>query len=355
MRTNLAACARQCTTPAVLIGGLLLVLLVTELSGSVGLRNAGTTLLIHVVVVVGLYLFVGSTGILSFGHAAFMALGAYAAALLTLPAATKLGLTLLPSHIRANEFTLGTAILAAGAVAAAVGLAVGLVLMRLHGLNAGIATLALLIIVNVVISQSTRLTRGPSALVGVPVSTTPVIAFAGAAGAVLVAWLFQRSTMGLRLRASRDDYLASRASGVRVYRLRVVAFVISAAVVGVGGGLYALRISVLSPSSVYLSVTFIMIAMLVVGGMRSLTGAVLGTVVVSALEEALRHFESGITVGPVQIGALPGLAELGTAVLLLIVLLFRPTGLTRGQEAGDFIASTIARAARVRPATGVTS
>jgi len=325
------------TTPVGLIAVLGVVFVVSTLAGSVAVRNAGVSLLIYSVIVIGLYTFAGPSGIMSFGHASFMAVGAYTAALLTLAATSKSRLTGLPDFLRENQFTLETAVLAGAVVAALLALIAGTVLMRLSGLASGIATLALLVVVHVVIAQSGAITAGPGSLVGVPVWTTPGVAWACAAVAVVVAFVFQQSSAGLKLKASREDQLVARASGVRIYRLRLLAFVLSALIVGAGGALFALKISVLSPGAVYLDVTFMMIAMLVVGGMRSLTGAVVGVVVVSVVGELVRQFESGIEIAGIAVPAIPGLSQVAIALLLLISLVLRPKGLTGGRELHEIV------------------
>jgi len=320
-------------TPVGLIAVVTVVFGVASISGSVATTNAAVLLLIHVVLVVGLYSFVGPSGIMSFGHTGFMAVGAYTAALLAMPAGPKqTRLPGLPQVISGSQFTLTTALLCAALAALLVAAVSGAVMMRLNGLAAGIATLALMVVVHVVVGQWTAVTAGPGSLVGVPVWTTAAVAWLTAVLAILVVYAFQQSSTGLKLRASREDELAARASGVRIYRLRLVAFVLSAVIVGAGGALFALRVSVLSPDAVYLDVTFLTIAMLVVGGMRSLTGAVFGVVVLSVVAEVVRRLEAGFQLGSLVIPELPGLRQIAVALILLCVLLLRPNGLTSGRE-----------------------
>src|SRR3984957_4033872 len=106
------------------------------------------------------------------------------------------------------------------------------------------------------------------------------------------------------LRASRDDEVAARASAVHVVKMRLIAFVVSAALVGVGGGRDAQFLGILTVDPFYLNLSFITIAMLVVGGMSSLTGAVTGVIVVTAIIELLRFFDPGLAVRDITL-ALP--------------------------------------------------
>lgn len=296
-------------------------------------QRAATLGLINLVLVVGLYIFVGNSGILSFGHVAFMAIGAYASALLTLPPLQKsLFLPGVPSYIANAEWpTIPAALLAAG-VAAAIALVISIPLMRLSGLAAGIATLAVLVIVYVVISHWDSVTGGQTTLVGIPTDSTLNAALVWALVALGVAFLFQESQVARRLRASSDDEAAARSIGIGVVRERIAAFVLSAAVVGLGGAIYGHYLGAFSPDAFYFQVTFLLITMLVIGGMGSLAGAVIGTVFVTLFSEILRRSESGVDVGPLSIPARPGLREVGLGVALLLVLIFRPSGITGGRE-----------------------
>jgi branched-chain amino acid transport system permease protein len=160
-----------------------------------------------------------------------------------------------------------------------------------------------------------------------------------AALAILLAYLFQISRFGLMLRASRDDEVAARASAVKILRMRLAAFVLSAALVGVGGGLYAQFLGILTVDPFYLDLSFITIAMLVVGGMFSLTGAVTGVVVVTAVVELLRFLERGVTIGGSTVALPQGSQEIGLGIVMALILIFRPTGLSRGRELAIVTAS----------------
>ena len=113
------------------------------------------------------------------------------------------------------------------------------------------------------------------------------------------------------LRATREDEVGAKASAVKVTRVRLVAFVLSAAVAGVGGGLYAQFLGILTIDAFYLGLTFITIAMLVVGGIGSLTGAVVGVILVTFVVEFLRLFERGVSVGAETFILPQGSSEIG--------------------------------------------
>ncbi|MFA4929468.1 MAG: branched-chain amino acid ABC transporter permease [Patulibacter sp.] len=297
------------------------------------MQRVGINALIFVVLVVGLWSFSGVSGVVSFGHLAFAALGAYTCAFLTIPPATKQGL--FPDMPGFLDFLLTVhtgfwpAVLIAAGVSAAFALLLSPAIVRLSGVQAGIATLAVLVTVYTVLLNWDEVTRGSSTMIGVPADFTLGRAIAMAVVVVVIAWFFSRSRVGLRLKAARADEVAARSIGLHVVRDRTVAWVLSAAIVGAGGAGYSHFITTFAPNQFYLAATFTTLAMLVIGGMRSLTGAVLGTLVYSALAEILRRVQSG-QIGGVELPG--GAAEVVLAILLLVILVKRPGGLTNGRE-----------------------
>jgi branched-chain amino acid transport system permease protein len=292
-----------------------------------------TEMFIRVIVVVGLYLFIGNSGIISFGHIGFMCIGAYAAAWATAePGFKQIMLQGLPAFLQENQYPFFVAVAGALALPALVALFLGMALMRLSGMAASIATFAFLIIVNSVYSNWDSVTAGVSSIIGIPTVVGPWTAYAFAILAILVAYLFQISRFGLMLRASRDDDVAASASAVHIVKMRLVAFVLSAALVGIGGGLYAQFLGILTVDPFYLNLSFITIAMLVVGGMSCLTGAVTGVIVVTAIVELLRSFERGMSLGGTTLSLPQGSQEIGLGVVMALILIFRPNGVSGGRE-----------------------
>ncbi|HTG20264.1 MAG TPA: branched-chain amino acid ABC transporter permease, partial [Reyranella sp.] len=161
--------------------GLALVLIVAVVGqlGGDQTRVTLTEMLIRMVVVIATYLFIGNSGILSFGHVGFMCIGAYAAGWATCnPAWKQLMLTGLPVFLREEEYPFLLAVAGGGALAAVVALIVGFAIMRLSGIAASIATFALLAIVNSVYSNWETVTAGTSSIIGVPNVVGPWVALA---------------------------------------------------------------------------------------------------------------------------------------------------------------------------------
>jgi branched-chain amino acid transport system permease protein len=296
------------------------------------LEQRVVTMLATLVVVIGLSIFVSNSGVLSFGHVGFVAIGAYVSALLTVPTVQKsVLLPDLPHWLGQAELGPTEAALIAGLFCALVAVVLGIPLMRLSGIAASIATLALLVIVHVVARSWESVTGGNQTLT-VPLDTTVESALPWVVIFIVGAWAYERSRSGLRLQAVRDEEIAAQALGVHPARERLVAFVLSAFVTGVGGALYAHMLGAFGPETFYVSLTFVTIAMLVIGGMYSLTGAVVGTIAVSVMTELLRRAEMGFSLGPIHVTERPGLQEVAIALVMLLVLVLRPNGLVaRGQ------------------------
>jgi branched-chain amino acid transport system permease protein len=318
------------------IAALLLVILAVALAASLApvvIQRRVVEAFILLIAVVALYVFAGNSGVLSFGNVSFMALGAYVSALLTMkPAAKAVFLPGLPAFLKAAEWPTVAAALAGGLFAAAFGLVVGVPLMRLSGIAASIATFAVLSITYVVLGNWTSVTGGQNSLFGLPIYADLWTVLPWVLVTLTAAFAYQETRSGLMLRASREDEVAAEASGIDVHRQRLYAFVISAFFSGIAGVLYGHFLGVLRVETFYLDMTFLIVAMLVIGGMRSLLGAVLGALVITLITELLRQLESGVALGGVTVAAPAGLGDAVLALAMLLIILFRPQGIAAGRE-----------------------
>jgi branched-chain amino acid transport system permease protein len=289
--------------------------------------------LVMTAVVVALYVFVGNSGVISFGHVSFVAVGAYLAGLLTVDPQTKAFTMpgLLPVLRHAHIGILPSLALAA-AMGGAYSLAVGLPLMRLSGLPAGIATLAVLGITYNVLYYWQKVGPTAQTLSDIPEAGRWTIAL-GAIVAVVVAYAYQRSRFGRQLRATREDPAAARASGISIYRQRLLAFTLSGALAGLAGGLYVHELGLITPDLFYLDLTFVTLAMLVFGGTGSLWGAVIGALAISALNSFLGDAENTVHVG-FRLTLPNGTRLVTIGAVMALVRILRPSGLTGGREFG---------------------
>ena len=288
--------------------------------------------LVKVSIVVALYVFIGNSGVLSFGHISFVALGAWTAGVLTVPAGEKPAIMPNLAHWLAHRTTGNlTSLLLAALVGGAAAFVVGIPLMRLSGLAAGIATFAVLEITHNVLRYYERIGPGLNTFSSVPETTGLRQAAIGALVVIVAAFVYARSRFGRLLRATREDAAAARAVGTSVYRQRLIAFTISGLLAGLAGGLYV-HLLPLNTEALYLDLTFITLAMLVVGGTTSLLGAVVGALAVSALDSFLAVAENGISLFGIQIDLPAGTRVIVVGVLMAVVLILRPSGITGGRE-----------------------
>jgi branched-chain amino acid transport system permease protein len=262
---------------------------------------------IFALVAIGLALLTGFSGQISLGHAGFFAIGAYASALL----AQRLGL---PFWI---------AIPAAGVLATAIGALVALPALRLKNLYLAIATLGFGIVTQKMIFEWRTLTGGggglqvpPPMLFGVSLAEgarmTGVIALALAAG-TWAAYQLARGRTGRALTMLRQSETAAACTGIQVARYKIVAFAVSAFYTAVAGGLYANLVRYINPESFNVNMSIMFLAMIVIGGMGSVGGALLGAAFYVIVPEALRGFKDA-----------PGLI-FGLSLMLVVILL--PGGL----------------------------
>jgi branched-chain amino acid transport system permease protein len=307
--------------------------------GSATDQRVALTFLVNLVAVIGLQTFMGNSGVISFGHVAFIGLGAYGSALLTTSPATKELSSMIPNApgflLHAQMGFLPATLLAVAFVAVFAGL-VGIVFVRMSGAAAAIGTLSLLIVVRVVLGNWAQITRGPKTFFGIPEYTTVWWALGWAVVVIVIARLFRESDIGLRLRSSRTDELASAAVGVDIKRARWCAWVLSAMMAAVSGALYAHLILAFAPQQFYLELTFTLIVMAIVGG-TSVSGAVVGAAGISVVQEILRRGESGFAIGPIHVHEAFGLTTLVLGLLVLATVILRPGGLLGRWELDELL------------------
>jgi len=314
--------------PAVLVLGTAML----GLEASSYLQSYFLDTLVKVAIVVALYVFIGNSGVLSFGHISFVALGAWTAGVLTVPSDQKAAIMPGLAHflLRASAGNIASLAFAAG-VGAVAAFVVGLPLMRLSGLAAGIATFAVLEITNNLLTYDQSIGPGLNAFSSVPQTTGIWQAAIGALICVCVAFVYRRSRFGRMVRATREDPAAAAAAGISIYRQRLLAFVISGGLAGFAGGVYV-HLLPLQAAGLSLNLTFITLAMLVVGGSGSLLGAVVGALAVNGLYSFLSAATNGVDVFGWNLTVPQGTAEIVLGTLMALVLIVRPTGLSGGRE-----------------------
>ncbi|MEV1287618.1 branched-chain amino acid ABC transporter permease [Micromonospora sp. NPDC049679] len=279
----------------------------------------------------GLTLLTGLNGQLSLGHGALMATGAYTVALLqnALGDAGFLG-----------GWTLIVSLAAAVVVATAVGAVIGLVAARLRGPYLAGFTLAVAVVVPAIATTFDGVFNGEQGL-GVAVPPPPAalgasfpyerwqawLALAGALLTMLLLANLVRSRFGRSLVAVRDDEVAARLAGIHVARTQVLAFVVSAACAGLGGGLLALLAQSVSPGAFSLTLSLFLLMAIVIGGLGSLAGAVWGAALLVALPDLSHLLTERLALSPAVAQRLEGNLPLAVfGITLIVVMIVAPGG-----------------------------
>lgn len=288
-------------------------------NGTINRYSSGimTTMFINIILTVSLNLVSGFLGQLVLGHAGFMSVGAYTAALFTLYSG-------LPITI-----SFPISIVLAGVMTAVFGVIIGVPALRLRGDYLAIITLGFGEIIRVII-LACDFTGGAKGLRGIPTilpkgsdATSLALAkysyvFWLAVITVVIIWAFVRSRHGRAVIAIREDEIAAEASGIHTTYYKLFAFVMAAFFAGVAGSVYAHHIGVLDPGKFNFDYSVEILLMAVLGGLGSITGSIIAAVALTILPEFLRGFED--------------YRMLIYAVILIIVMLFKPSGLMGQRE-----------------------
>jgi branched-chain amino acid transport system permease protein len=297
---------------------------------------------VNVVLATSLNLINGTTGQFSIGHAGFMAVGAYAGAFFVAKGdhAVLNALKFLPDWA-GNGVVLICALAFAAFWAGLAGLLVGIPSLRLKGDYLAIVTLGFGEVIRLLFNNMQFLggQRGydGNRSEGLPILTTPFWAAAIAVVTVVVMKNIKFSSLGRALTAIRDDEIAAEAMGIDTTRHKVLSFVISSAFAGVAGGLFALLQGAVNPNDFKFDVSIQVIIMIIVGGLGSVWGAVVGAVFYTVMLEVLR----GPMVGFAELigysesaaqGAAGSLRLMTFSLMLVVLMILRPQGLLGDDE-----------------------
>jgi len=261
------------------------------------------TLCINIVLAVSLNLITGFTGQFSLGHAGFMAIGAYTTGLITIAVPT------VPGFI--------AGLLAGGLLAALVGFLIGLPTLRLRGDYLAIATLGLAEIIRILLNN-VEFTNGAAGLAGIPQMMDWNWFFILTVGSVLLIRNFLRSSHGRNAIAVREDEIAAESIGVDATRAKVLSFTVGAFFGGLAGGMYASYFYFIKPDTFGFLKSIDILVIVVLGGLGSLSGSVIAAVLLAAISTVLQQFTA--------------VRMILYALLLVIIMVFRPQGLMGSRE-----------------------
>jgi branched-chain amino acid transport system permease protein len=336
--------------PALFLLGAVVVALLPRFMGEFRLLQF-TLVAIYVIALLGLNILTGYSGQISLGHGAFVGLGAYIAALLSLG---RPGLELFqldpPSWLPLGDgmrpiFTIPIAALVTGVI----GLLIGIPALRLGGISLALATLALAVSFPILMKRFDEVTGGsgglnlnlPETPFGWDISTRHWLYYEAwvTAGILFVlAWLLVRGRIGRAWRAIRDGEVAATSSGVNPALYKTFAFGVSAAYAGAAGALFAIETAYVNPDTFPVALSILLLASAVIGGLGSLAGAIFGAL----LYEFLPIYSQQPPVGSFEFADQAPSVVFG--VFLIAIMLLLPGGVISGlRRLGAFIRGNLAR------------
>jgi branched-chain amino acid transport system permease protein len=295
-----------------LLGALVVCIVVSAVAGGANpyFIDVAVSCGINVTLAVSLNLINGYTGQFSLGHAGFMAVGAYSAAVLT----TTFGAALLP-FVGGQTWLLFLLALAVGGLMSAVaGLIVGVPSLRLKGDYLAIVTLGFGEIIRVVL-QNIDAIGGPRGMIGIPGYANLAWAYGIAAVCIYVVWAMVHSTYGRGFIAVADDEIAAEAMGINATRYKITAFLVGAFFAGVAGGVYAHFKQYIAPQGFGFDKSIEIVVMVILGGMGNTVGVIAAAILLTVLGEWLRQF------GDYRM--------ILYALLIILLMILRPQGLFR--------------------------
>src|SRR6056297_1274751 len=287
---------------------------------------------INVILTLSLNITNGYAGIFSLGHGGLMLAGGYATALLTLPIEFKANALNLPLWLETIQLPFVLSIIIAGLIAMIVGLTILLPAFRLKGHYFILASMGINIIMINIAENVRPITNGATGLRGAPPYTNIWWIFGIAVFLVYLIWTLLTSRFGRAIKAIGKDQALAEAMGVNSAKYKAYAFMISSFFTGIGGALWTHLILTISPSSFDLLVVFQIIMMLVIGGVSSISGSILGAAIITTILELLQPLQEGMNIMGLEIPRMFGLTQVLLALFLIIVMIYKPKGIMGEKE-----------------------
>ncbi|MCL2000841.1 MAG: branched-chain amino acid ABC transporter permease [Planctomycetes bacterium] len=290
---------------------------------------------INSILAVSLNLIYGFGGMFSLGHSGFMAIGAYTSALLVLSPAQKEMMWMLvdvawPLSVIQTPFWLS--LLAGGLAAAAFSLIIAIPVLRLGGDYLGIATLGFAEIIRILIINTASITNGSLGIKGIPPHATLFINYTCLLVTLYCVVRLLSSNFGNVIKAIRDDETVAKVMGIDTFRYRVLTFALGAFFAGIGGALQGNLITTIDPRMFTFLLTFNILMIVVAGGLGSVTGSILGSVVITVMLEWLRFADAPFSLGGFTVPGMPGMRMVVFSLLLLVIILYRREGMMGMRE-----------------------
>jgi len=293
---------------------------------------------VYAVVAVSMNLLTGFTGLFSLGQAGFMAIGAYTVAIFTIPVAQRPSVYYVDgiSPLIANiHLPFWAALLLGGLIAAGIAALIGIPVLRLKSDYLAIATLGFSEIIRALISapQFNKITNGSYGLKNIPTFPNLFVFFGIVILCIALMVLLINSSYGRAFKAIREDEVAAESMGLNLFHYKELSFVISSFFTGVGGGLLAMFMRSIDSKTFQVALTYDILLIVVLGGIGSVTGSVIGAFLITFGREWLRFFDEPLTIAGVSIPLFrTGFRMVVFSVLLMVVVLFHSRGLMGTNE-----------------------
>lgn len=299
------------------------------------LRRILNLIAINIIWAVTFNLIYGYTGQFSLGHAGFIAIGAYTTALLTLSLAQKeqnFFLTPLIWPLSSLQIPFLPSLVVGALLAGFAGVLIGIPSLQLRGDYMALVTLGFAEVIRVISMNLQSITNGSLGLKGIPGYTNLLWSWGCAAFTIFIVRMLADSSYGRAFKAIREDEIAAETMGVSIFYHKLMAFAIAALFAGLGGGLFANLISTIDPNVFIYILSYQVVTVVVLGGVGSITGNVLGSAIYVSLFELLRPFDQPMTFGSITIPGRPGLRMVMFSIIFLLVILFYRRGLMGSNE-----------------------
>ncbi|MEF9959068.1 MAG: branched-chain amino acid ABC transporter permease [Niameybacter sp.] len=291
---------------------------------------------IYTVLGLSMNLINGFTGLFSLGQAGFMAIGAYCVGIFTVPLAEReMVYYLEPMHpmIANIQLPFVIALILGGVVAAGCAFLIGAPVLRLKGDYLAIATLGFSEIIRIVFTNLQSITNGALGIKNIPTITSMWWTFGVMLLSIIFMFLLIRSSYGRAFKSIREDEVAAEAMGISLFKHKVISFMISGFMAGIGGGLFAALLGTVDPKQFYFTLTYNFLLIIVLGGMGSISGTVISAFLVTAGLEWLRFLDEPTKLFGREIPLFrPGLRMVVFSVILMVVVLYYRKGIMGQNE-----------------------
>lgn len=293
---------------------------------------------IYAVVAVAMNMLTGFTGLFSLGQAGFMALGAYTTAVLTIPVEVRPSVYYVSGiapWLENLHLPLYAALIAGGLVAAFFAILVGIPVLRLKSDYLAIATLGFAEIIRALLAspKMETITNGSFGLNNIPKFKSIFEPVLISALCIFIMILLINSSYGRAFKAIREDDIAAESMGINLFKHKQLAFVISSFFTGIAGGLLGIYMRSIDTKTFQITLTYNILLIVVLGGIGSITGSIIGSFLINGGQEWLRFFDEPHFIGEYQIPLFrTGFRMVIYSILLMVVVLFWQRGIMGNKE-----------------------